>query len=293
MNLAADTSRMTRTDIHRPSVIEPANYQFVAFEHLKSDGIGDAIYMQMQRRLIREHMARTGDTYSRHAHGGNCHICGAAAIYTALFYHADSRAYVRTGLECAEKLECDGVEQFRREIKTALEQATGKRKAKAVLEAAGLAHAWTIYLTDSANDKRDESTLREIIGKLVKYGSISEAQTRFLRSLADRIERRPAIEAQRAAETEAAAPVPVTDKRVTVSGKVLTVRKSDPDAGQFGDRMLIQHADGWKVWGSVPLALDGVKHGDNVVFDARIKVSDKDSKFGFFSRPTKASKDSA
>jgi hypothetical protein len=66
----------TRVDVHRPSVIEPDEYQFVAYEHL-GGGMADIEIIAENRRLIAEHMAQTGGTYSSHQHGGNCHICGA------------------------------------------------------------------------------------------------------------------------------------------------------------------------------------------------------------------------
>jgi hypothetical protein len=52
--------------------------------------------------------------------------------------------------------------------------------------------------------------------------------------------------------------------------------------------MLVQTADGWKAWGSVPSSLSGVKVGQFVQFQARVERSRDDEKFGFFSRPTKA-----
>ena len=57
----------------------------------------------------------------------------------------------------------------------------------------------------------------------------------------------------------------------------------------FGDtaKMLVQHNDGWKVWGTVPGNFRDVK-GENVRFEARVIISNDDPKFGFYSRPTKA-----
>lgn len=278
-----------RTDIHRPSVIEPADYIFVGFECLKIEDLGDAQALISERARIRVHMEQTGGTYSSHAHGGNCHICGAHAIYTALFHHRPSNVYVRTGLDCAEKLDCGDIEQFRREIKSALEQKAGKRKAQALLAANGLEQAWAIYTCEPRSKRREEVTVCDITGKLVQYGSLSDAQMRYLRLLVDQIVHRPEIESQRKAEHEAAAPVPVTDKRIAIRGKVISIRTPDYNHGECGPiRMLVQHADGWKVWGSLPAALSEVQRGEEVEFNAAVKVSDKDPKFGFFSRPTKA-----
>jgi hypothetical protein len=319
---------MTRTDAHRPSAIEPADYHFVGFEVLKIEDIGDAHFLMAERARIRADMERTGGTYSRHQHGGNCHICGAHAIYTALFHHKPSNAYVRTGLECADKLDCSGVEAFRRDVKTALEARAGKRKALAVLTAAGLVGAWEVCEAEqrrsaeyriacdawsAANPepeyrstdrgygmepvgapkwtpaRREESTVCDIVGKLVKYGSISDAQTNYLRRLVDQIARRPQIEAQRAAEQEAAAPVPATTGRVEIVGEVLSIRLPSEDDFYQQTKLLVRHADGWKVWTSCPASIVGdVAKGNKIKFSATLKVSDKDPKFAFASRPSKA-----
>lgn len=283
---------MTRTDAHRPSAIQPENYEFVAFDYLPSDGdpLGSALFMQDQRRAKRAHMDRTGGTYSGHQHGGNCHICGSVnAIYTATFFHHPSNAYVRTGLDCAEKLECRGIEGFRRNVTNALEARAGKAKAQAVLAQAGLGAAWEIYTaTDRAGFKYEESTVTDIVSRLVQYGSTSDKAMNYVRSLCDRIANRAQIAAKRAAETEAAKPVPATDERITIRGKVIST-KAPGEYDVFPQtKVLVQHADGWKVWGSLPSALASVERGALVEFSAKIKPSDRDPKFGFFSRPTKA-----
>jgi hypothetical protein len=52
-------------------------------------------------------------------------------------------------------------------------------------------------------------------------------------------------------------------------------------------KMLVVTDTGWKVWGTMPAALD-VDRGARVRFTATVKPSDDDPHFGFFSRPTKA-----
>ena len=85
-----------RTDIHRPSAIQAADYQFVAVEYDDvEDDIGGLIMLAENRRVIREHLDRTGGHYRRHRHGGNCHVCGAHCIYSALFYHVSLCAVLR------------------------------------------------------------------------------------------------------------------------------------------------------------------------------------------------------
>lgn len=71
---------MARIDLHRPSAIEPADYFYVGMAHSKIECLGDAIFAKQERERIAEHMQQTGGEYSKHAHGGSCHICGAWAI---------------------------------------------------------------------------------------------------------------------------------------------------------------------------------------------------------------------
>lgn len=274
---------MARTDIHRPSVIVPADYDFVAFECVKIEDIGDAMFLKANRDRIREHMAATGGDYSRHEHGGNCHICGSVnAIYTVLFHHRPTNTYVRTGTECAEKLDYDSGagEAFRKHVKDAREAVAGKRKAQALLTAPDLVKAWDIFNADHS-EGREEGIIRDIVGKLVRYGSISEAQTNFLRKLVQDVETRAERAAARAIEKEAAQPVPVLQERVVVTGTVVGFYATD-----WGTNMVVQHADGWTVAGTPPRGLDA-KKGDKVRFAAQVVPSRNDPKKGYFKRPTK------
>ena len=94
----------------------------------------------------------------------------------------------------------------------------------------------------------------------------------------------------RAVDHENAAPVPDTDERVEVIGEVVGAKWKSTD---FGDtlKIIVRHADGWRVWGSCPKALgqdESEVVGKTVRFVARIQRSNDDAKFGFFNRPTKA-----
>jgi hypothetical protein len=112
---------------------------------------------------------------------------------------------------------------------------------------------------------------------------------------------RAARDAERAARDAARADLPdFGDARTTVLGKVISTKVVE---SQFGSsvKMLVEHEDGWKVWGTIPQAIScinqecgpyhfqrSLEKGDQVRFDARIQKSDRDAKFGFFSRATKA-----
>ena len=276
-----------RTDIHRPSAINPADYDFVAMDYYGS--YGAEIYGS-QRQIFRAHMERTGGKFSNHDHAGSCHICGAAAMYVAKFYHRPTNTYIVTGTDCAENMDMGdpiAFKRFRRGIIEYGKTAKANQAAKAFLDASNLTQAWDIYAaTDRSGHQYEETTIADVVSKLVQYGSISEKQTDFINRLLTQIPQRAQKAAQRAAEVAAAAPVPAFGGRATITGKVLSTKVVE---SQFGavTKMLVQHADGWKVWGSVPSNIAADK-GDIVAFDAKVEVSKDDPKFGFFSRPTKA-----
>jgi len=313
-----------RTDAHRPSQIIPSDYEYVAVWTMNIQGFGDAQFMLQERETVRRHMERTKGNYAHVNTTGSCQVCGnVQAIFLALFYHAKSNEYIRVGVNCAQKLDMsldeDKMNMFRRQLADAREAQAGKRKAIAILSDAGLIAAWEIFTAEfpkhttdckaagvnkfgddngvenactcdreiriRAFDNYEERTIRDIIGKLVKYGNISDAQKGFISKLLGNITRRPIIEAQRAAEREAAAPV--VEGRHEVVGTVLTIKEVQTDSSFHYDdgvrwKALIRLDDGAKVWGS---RFANIEKGDRIRFTATFTPSKDDAKFGFYSRP--------
>ncbi|NQU22366.1 MAG: hypothetical protein HQ567_13890 [Candidatus Nealsonbacteria bacterium] len=345
------TATLTRTDPHRPSAIDPTEYEFVGIEYMRTDDIGECFELSEHRRIIGLHRARTGAPYSQHRHGGNCMICGAHALYTVLFYHHPSNVYIRTGFDCAENMDLGEPAVFRSikaAVKSAREAKAGKQKAALTLADAGLSRAWELFQEDDLEtliaagamdrvtittdtcfdcwldrackacngtgklaEKRDVTrehtteaydTLCSIVRKLCKYGYISEKAESFLRTIVGRIDRRREIEAERAAEKEAADPCPTG--RVVIEGEVI---KAEWKESAYGGslKMTVKTPGGWLCWGTAPGAFDsieeprehdgetwtiqrGLHRGDRVKFTATLTPSDRDPKFGFFKRPAKA-----
>jgi hypothetical protein len=284
---------VARTDIHRPSAINPDEYEFVGFDYLRADDLGAALFLAAERENIRNHRARTGGTYSQHEHGGNCHICGSVnAIYTATFYHKPTNTYIKTGLDCAEKLECEGIAAFKKKVTVARERKAGRQKAIAILSDHSLLEAWEIFIENDVEKtnafKYEEITIRDIVGNLVRYGNISDKAIAFLHRLLENISSRARRAAEWAAKKAAALPIPesYTTGRKTIYGKVLSLKEQESNYGPV-TKMLVEHEDGWKLYGNRPKSLSGAAVGDTVQFDAGVQVSKDDPKFGFFSRPNK------
>jgi len=165
---------------------------------------------------------------------------------------------------------------------TATRQDTRDARAQAVLAENNLSPAWDIY--QGLSEERDETTVRDIVDRLVRYGSLSPKQVSFLASLLNRIAERPAREAARAAEAALAADCPTG--RMEVEGELLTVRVEDTPYG-VATKMLVKHSSGWRVWGTMPALLkdERAAKGDTVRFTATIQPSERDAKFGFLNRP--------
>jgi hypothetical protein len=206
--------------------------------------------------------------------------------------------------------EVEAFNPLRRAIANAKAAKAGKMKARAILEELGLSRAWELANADDdalveagAADRgpryvtrtRECEILRDIVAKLQRYGEISEAQEGFLRRLLDQIGRRREIEAERTAEKAAAAPCP--EGRIEVEAEVLKVEVRET---AYGDtlKMTVKHDTGYLLWGTVPGCLAifdapngeqrGLERGDGVAFTATLQPSDRDPKFGFFKRPSKA-----
>jgi hypothetical protein len=311
-----------RKDIHRPSEIIPSDYDYVAVWTMNIQGFSEAEFIIKERAICKAHMEHTGGTL-RHYSNGSCGICGnVQAIYLVLFHHAKSNEYIVVGVNCAQKLEMGfdfkAMEMFKRRCADAREQQAGKRKAIALLSDAGLIDAWEVYdekypnHTDDckaagrnqfgddngvenactcdiegrvkAYGKWEERTIRDIVGKLVKFGNISEKQNAFVRSLIEKIAQRPIVEAQRQAEKDAAGPVPVG--RVTMSGVVVGMQRVAVQSFSYGDdgvrtKLVIKLDNGSKVYGN---RFANLEKGDKVEFTATVEATKDDPKFGFYSR---------
>jgi hypothetical protein len=278
-----------RTDTHRPSAIIPSEYDFVACDYYGP--WGGAAYLS-DRLAFNAHRERTGGRYSQHEHGGTCHICGASALYVAKYHHRPSNSYIVTGMDCAAKMDMDNpvaFRDFKKRVQAGLKLQKGKTKAAQILAERNLTGAWEVYTaTYDAPLAREESIITDIVGKVVQYGSISDKQANFVAKLLADIGQRAQRTAQREADKAAAAPLPVSDKRMTIRGEVVSTKLTDGFRGEVL-KMLVRHESGWKVWGTVPAGLT-VERGDTVEFDAKVQPSRDDPKFGFFSRPTQARK---
>jgi hypothetical protein len=111
----------------------------------------------------------------------------------------------------------------------------------------------------------------DLAAKLQEWGSLSEKQ---VAAVCDR--------AQQLLNS-----APCISGREQITGKVLKIKWQD---SQYGGQLKCLIADdrGFKVWGTVPRAIDNAEQGDRVTFVATVEPSQDDESFGFYKRPSKA-----
>jgi hypothetical protein len=303
-----------RTDVHAPSVVVPEDYEFVAFENIRMDDFGACAVMQDNRARIKAHMEQTKGRYSNHAHGGVCMVCGNAnAVYTVLFYHAKTNTYIRMGDNCAQKTEMSygDISYFVKAIRLQAKLAKGKRAAAEQWKDAMLGRALEIALESrelpvipglgyefnaetEAQDKAAWDAWREreqkwqhgfklgsMLATTEKHGVLSEKMVSAAKWLADKHDRYDALQKERAAEREVAAPCPTG--RVRVEGTVLSVKEHESMFG-ITTKMTVKAAAGYIIWATVPSGTT-VERGQEVAFMATVTPSATDPKFGVGKRP--------
>ncbi len=291
---------MKRTDEHAPSRIKPNDYEFIGFDYY-----GPAVGVETDQREIHAHQRETGGDYSEHAHGGTCMVCGALAFYVAVFYYPKTNVYITVGQECANKMELStgasgDWNAFKKAARASIEAHAGKQLAFKQLCEKGLQTAWYMWTADYYDLPVDETrpikdydndsdkiigyhllnecvTVRDMVSKLVRYGSMTEKAEGFLRTLLTRIAKYPEMMAARKAEKEAAADCPTG--RVTVEGIILKLAQHE---SQFGTvtKMTVKDTSGFLVWTTVPTGMDA-QRGATVKFTVTVTPSDRDVKFGF------------
>jgi len=124
-------------------------------------------------------------------------------------------------------------------------------------------------------------TVRDIVGRLVRYGSLSEKAEAYLHTLLTRIAKWPEVMAARKAEKEAAANCPTG--RVTVDGIILKLAEHESAFGTV-TKMTVKDKTGFIVWTTQPSGCEA-KRGEAVKFTVTLTPSDRDVKFGFGKRP--------
>lgn len=316
----------TRTDTHRPSVLDPADYRDVGYlDYGGYDDPGD-FYLDEEYRS-RPYFNGTGEP--------KCDHCGQRIRYGEIFYHKPSNELVVVGLTCAGTLGLTSVHEkemkrqaeFRKLAKVRGHRLAGDPQAQraaywmmdvrfaaedtwareneierefkldreddrsfdtADWKAINAAKkaAYRERLAATGIDGKMEAIVLDMQVRFNRYGDLSDKQVAFLLRLRAQAQETRVKQAAFALDRESAADCPDRG-RITVEGEVLKSEWRDND---YGGKLVwtVKTDEGWLVWGTVPSSMGNPERGDRVRFSAEVTPSGDDPKFGFYKRPTKA-----
>lgn len=279
---------MTRTDIHKPSLLDPAEYDFVAAFYQ-----GDSHWMQHSYRHdmeIYEEAIEYGEVFNGNFLEKNtCDHCGAAFNHGVLFLHNPTDELVHIGHICAANTV--GLPDKAAKAKKDAEKYAAEQREREKLQLAGA--EWreqnSSLVNDLANLPDDASYfLKDMQRSIEKWGKLTPNQERAaIKSLANFKEHKATLAKREAALADTP---PLQAGRQALKGEILSTKWQDSDYGT-SLKMLVQLEDGNRVYGTLPAAIhsnEGEYAGLKIAFTATVKPSDKDPHFGYFSRPAQA-----
>lgn len=211
---------------------------------------------------------------------GKCSVCGAWFVSGEVWKHEPTGEHVHVGHDCADKYgllaDRSEWEQWRREQKDLRAQAIIDRKRAAARDA---------FLADRPQLKTDldlggHRILEDLCRKLLRYGSLSDAQVALAHKLADEVRNPPPP------ELHAIAP----EGRTTFEGTVVGLKEVQGDYGSTTKMTVkVPTPDGvWLVYLTAPDSLfdgDEPLRGAHVRVTATLQRSQTDAHFAFGKRP--------
>jgi len=290
---------MSRTDCHRPIELDPVNYTYYGWLYQgHSDDVCEDISAEMRDRsnendnycdlkFIRNHPELFHGNY---AEKQSCDHCGAFFHWGVIFRHTPTNNLIVIGHQCAERLNFPNRAAF---LRHQLESRAATIAANKKIQAA--AQAWIDARPEFTSILAKDATpvhciLRDLQKNLWKWGNLTDRQVDLVKKLLSETEQAKIKTQKEAALDAVAQPVPITDKRVQITGEVLGRKRQESSFGykQMEYKMLVRDDRGFKLWGTIPSNIFDIDHGSRITFTATVMPSKEDPKFGFFSRPTKA-----
>lgn len=245
-------------------------------------------YVHAEYVWLAGHLRRSGtSTWSER---GACDHCGARIRYVAVLRHA-SGDHIAVGETCLDnRVSLASKADFDR-LRKASNEARAEQRIKTlrteVLDANPGLESVLWPVPEWMQGTWAGGVAQDMNAKLRRYGDLSPKQIAFALTLPQRARDEQTKTERREAEKAAALPVPVADGRQTVEGTVVSRKVHESDYGTSW-KLTVKHADGWCVWVTEPSSII-TEVGDVIRFDAKLEVSDRDPKFAFGKRPTKAS----
>lgn len=273
-----------RIDAHRPAVLVTEDYEYVFAEVNHLEGAPGWVLRRGDFGMEMAQWISRTDHLERGTH--QCHHCGARLNYFAVLRHLPTGDAVVIGETCLENRFELASSEFHKLRKMA-ELDRAKCRIRTAVQAFCDQNPDLAWMANNDIDagpetSRNNDFVQDVARKLRKYGELSDRQISAIRAAIVRDAERTA---QKAVEMEDAEPVPTG--RIVVTGEVVSTKLQE---SYYSDtwKMLVRDDRGFKVWGSIPAALD-VERGTRVQFTATLEPSADDQFFGFFKRPAKAS----
>jgi len=304
-----------RTDIHRPSTpdFDPEAYNYIGvidlnpFEVSDSDGRVEVVIDETDIDFDEvENLIKRG--YQPAAHYGmdyeitsdtivdriyedmnNCGHCGSRLRFAAVMAHEQSMEFIVVGQDCLtnrfNEMSAADFKALRDAAKKAAQESKkAEQRAALIAEHPELAGA-----AESGN-----SFIQDVMRKFYRYGDLSDRQIAAVKTALVRDAERAEREAVWATEAELADDAPTG--KVTVTGEILSLKSQET---MFGStlKMIVKTEAGWKLWVTVPSSIMGTNDaaneisyltGKTVTLTATVTPSDRDPKFAFGKRPSKA-----
>jgi hypothetical protein len=273
----AHDERGHRVDTHRPSAINPGDYEYVKVDEARK--------------------ARVDGQTKLAGPAGTCHHCGKAIVWRVFFKHIPTGNLVTFGYQCADILKMTD-NRIDHEMNLLKRQAANERQQEEWNKTVEDRRAdWETNHPDEAAFVRDykgefgQDFINRIRWGIDKYGSPLDNQIESIKKF---IAGRQAFEDRKLEEAKQLEDAPLlADGRQTIEGIIVSEKYTETVYGRQ-HKMLVKMDDGNKVFGTMP---DSIEHavydteretavGMRIKFDA--KVEPKEDHFGFYSRPTKA-----
>ena len=200
------------------------------------------------------------------------------------------------GCDCAKSLDLaksSGLESVRDTYKKNAERTHQKRALRVFLPAVNMQLA--VDIMDGAESPHNAvnwhyRVVKEIIGKRVDNGAISENQwllvQRLVAEIPAKVEEAQKLDAERQVEWDAAEDCPTG--RIEMKGEIVHIKSVE---GFYGVqlKMIVKDDRGFKVYMTIPSSIYADDYiGKRVSLTVTVTPSDKDQKFGFGKRPSKA-----
>lgn len=294
-NLKRERKNTMRTDIHCEKNLIPEDYEVFTY-----------FYCGPFAREIEDNLVHLRKTYKAHGvniHPGlsQCDHCGSWYHEGVMIEHNPTGKLLTIGWQCAEKrFALDNLTYAR---KMAQKKAKGlKARAKKWFKIREFVRENRKAVRNMNAFRRDSDFVNSVRNQLIAKGQLSEKQVAAMVKVGAQIQAQAARKAKWAEQDSDAEDVVVG--KVTITGTIISQKLQD---GYYGStwKMLVRDDRGFKVWGSIPSKFEAMEwdedadewvhalKGKRVAFTANVTASDKDSKFGFFKRPTKASMEAA